>query len=32
MILDATYGPATPADLLEEVRSIAASATFPEVP
>ena len=28
VILDATYGPATPADLVEEVRAIAESATF----
>ncbi len=28
VILHATYGPATPADLVEEVRKIAASATF----
>jgi hypothetical protein len=28
VILDATYGPATPAELVEEVRALAESATF----
>ena len=32
VILDATYSPATPAGLVEEVRSMAEGATFSEVP
>jgi hypothetical protein len=28
VILDAAYGPATPADLVEELRALAESATF----